>query len=137
MSELNFSTQLIRLTKATLTIVMCCVKIQNNCSESFGTRQGLRQGNVLSTLLFNVVLNHLRSSHLDPPSPEIWVLTKKEENQLLVFERKVLRTISGPKIENGVCRRRYNHDLDEEIPPDSSLDIHFEFLDQEKFLQRR
>jgi hypothetical protein len=56
MSELNFPTKLIRLTKATLTILMCCVKMQNNCSEPFKTRQGLRQGDVLSTLLFNVVL---------------------------------------------------------------------------------
>jgi hypothetical protein len=29
---------------------------------------------------------------------ETWVLTKREENQLLVFERKFLRTICGPKI---------------------------------------
>jgi hypothetical protein len=29
---------------------------------------------------------------------QTWVLTKREENQLLVFERKVLRTICGPKI---------------------------------------
>jgi hypothetical protein len=36
---------------------------------------------------------------------ETWVLTKREENQLLVFERNVLRTICGPKIENGVYRR--------------------------------
>jgi hypothetical protein len=50
MSELTFPTKLIRLTKATLTIVTCCVKIQNDCSESFETRQGLRQGDVLSTL---------------------------------------------------------------------------------------
>jgi hypothetical protein len=56
MSELNFPTKLIRLTKATLTIVTCCVKIQNDCSESFETRQGFRQGDVLSTLLFNVML---------------------------------------------------------------------------------
>jgi hypothetical protein len=56
MSELNFTTKLIRLTKATLTIVTCCVKIQNECSESFETRQGLRQGDVLSTPLFNFVL---------------------------------------------------------------------------------
>jgi hypothetical protein len=33
-----------------------CVIIQNDCSKFFETRQGLRQGNVLSTLLFNVVL---------------------------------------------------------------------------------
>jgi hypothetical protein len=35
MSKLNFPTNLIRLTKATLAIVTCCVKIQNDCSESF------------------------------------------------------------------------------------------------------
>jgi hypothetical protein len=56
MSELNFPTKLIRLTKATLTIVTCCVIMQNDFSESFETRHGLRQGDVLSTLLFNVVL---------------------------------------------------------------------------------
>jgi hypothetical protein len=48
MSEVNFSTKLIRLTKATLTIVTCCVKIQNDCSESFETRQGLRQGSLMT-----------------------------------------------------------------------------------------
>jgi hypothetical protein len=57
MSELNFPTKLICLTKATLTIVTCCVKIQNDCSESFESRQGFRQGDVLSRLLFNVVLD--------------------------------------------------------------------------------
>jgi hypothetical protein len=50
------------------------------------------------------------SQDLDPPSPalrrETWVLTKREENQLLVFERKVLRTICSPKIENSVYKRR-------------------------------
>jgi hypothetical protein len=56
MSELNFPTKLIRLTKTTLTIVTCCVKIQNECFKSFENRQGIRQGDVLSTLLFNVVL---------------------------------------------------------------------------------
>jgi hypothetical protein len=37
-----------------------------------------------------------------------WVLTKREQNKLHVFERKVLRTICGPKLENGVYRKRYN-----------------------------
>jgi hypothetical protein len=56
MSELNFPTKLKCLTKTTLTTVMCCIKKQNDCSESFETRHGLRQGDVLYTLLFNVVL---------------------------------------------------------------------------------
>jgi hypothetical protein len=56
MSELNFPTKLIRLTKAKLTIVTSCAKKQNDCSEAFEIRLGLRQGDVLSTLLFNVVL---------------------------------------------------------------------------------
>jgi hypothetical protein len=50
-----------------------------------------------------------------------WVLTKRDENQLLVFERKVLRTICGPKLENGVNRRRYNFELQREF--DSSFVI--------------
>jgi hypothetical protein len=43
------------------------------------------------------------------------VFIKKEENQLLVFHRKVLRTICGSKIENGVYRRGYNDELDKEF----------------------
>jgi hypothetical protein len=65
MSELNFPTKLIRLNKATFTI-------QNDCSESFETRQGLKQGDVLSTLLFNVVL-------------EVIVRRDNKEKQLLAY----------------------------------------------------
>jgi hypothetical protein len=35
---------------------------------------------------------------------ETWLLTKREENQLLVFEMKVLPTISGPKLEKSVYK---------------------------------
>jgi hypothetical protein len=51
------------------------------------------------------------------------VLTKKEENQLLVFERKVLRKISGLKIENGVYRRSDNHKLDKELDSPNGLNF--------------
>jgi hypothetical protein len=47
---------------------------------------------------------------------ETWVLTKREENQLLVFERKVFRTICGPKIEKGVYRRKYNNSITARMP---------------------
>jgi hypothetical protein len=52
-----------------------------------------------------------------------WVLTKREENQLLAFERKVLLTKCGPKIENGVYRRRYNHELDREFDSPNALNV--------------
>jgi hypothetical protein len=42
---------------------------------------------------------------------------------LLVFERKVLRKICGPKIENGVYRRRYNYELDKEFNSPNALNI--------------
>jgi hypothetical protein len=58
-----------------------------------------------------------------PYGSETWMLNKKEENQLLVFERKVFRTICGPKIENGVYRRRYNHELDREFNSPNALNV--------------
>jgi hypothetical protein len=51
------------------------------------------------------------------------VLTKREENQLLEFERKVLRTICGLEIENGVYRRRYNHELEREYDSPNVLNV--------------
>jgi hypothetical protein len=54
---------------------------------------------------------------------ETRVLTKREENQLLGFERKVLRTICGPKIENGVYRRSYNHELEREFDSPNVLNV--------------
>jgi hypothetical protein len=52
MAEL-IPTKLIHLSKATLTTVKCCFKIQN---DPFEMRQRLRLEEVLSTLLFKVVL---------------------------------------------------------------------------------
>jgi hypothetical protein len=54
---------------------------------------------------------------------ETWVLTKRKENQLLVFERKVLRTICGPKIKNCFYRRRYNYKLDKEFNSSNALNV--------------
>jgi hypothetical protein len=51
------------------------------------------------------------------------VLTKKEENQLFVFKRKVLPTMCGPKIENGVYRRRYNHELEIEFDSPNASNV--------------
>jgi hypothetical protein len=82
---------------------------------------------------------HLQSSHISRQTKftihktlirpvllygtETWVLTKREENQLLVFERQVLRTVCDPKIENGVYRRRHNHELDREFDSPNVLNV--------------
>jgi hypothetical protein len=65
------------------------------------------------TLIRSVLLN----------GSETWVLTKREENQLFVFETKVLRTICDPKVENGVYRRRYNPELDKEFESPNALNV--------------
>jgi hypothetical protein len=50
-------------------------------------------------------------------------LTKREENKLLVFERKVLRTKWGPKIKNDVYRRRYNNEFEKEFDSPNALNV--------------
>ena len=42
-----------------------------------------------------------------------WTLTKKEEQVLLIFERKIFRRIYGPKYENGEWKSRTNRELEE------------------------
>ena len=44
---------------------------------------------------------------------ETWTLTKKEEQALLIFERKLCRRIYGPKHENGKWKSRTNQELEE------------------------
>ena len=46
---------------------------------------------------------------------EAWTLTKKEEQALLIFERKIFRRIHGPKYENGEWKSRKNQELEEMI----------------------
>jgi hypothetical protein len=40
-------------------------------------------------------------------------MTKKEEQALLIFERKIFRRIYGPKYENGEWKSRRNRELEE------------------------
>jgi len=44
---------------------------------------------------------------------ETWMMTKKEEQTLLIFERKIFRRIYGPKCENGEWKSRTNRELGE------------------------
>ncbi len=56
MVQFGFPNKLIRLLKATLQGVMCSVKIQGSLSRPFESTKGLRQGDALSTILFNIAL---------------------------------------------------------------------------------
>ena len=56
MAESRFPHKLIRLLKATLARVFCSVKVQGATSSMFECRIGLRQGDELSTKLFNIAL---------------------------------------------------------------------------------
>jgi len=42
---------------------------------------------------------------------EAWTLAKKEEQAVLIFERKIFRRIYGPKYENGEWKSRTNLEL--------------------------
>jgi len=58
--------------------------------------------------------NHTR--HLIRPvvtyGAETWTMTKKEEQAVLIFERKMFRRIYGPKYEDGEWKRRTNRVLE-------------------------
>lgn len=56
MAEFRFPHKLIRLLKATMEAVICCVKVQGALSATFESKIGLRQGDGLSTQLFNIAL---------------------------------------------------------------------------------
>jgi len=43
------------------------------------------------------------------------MMTKKEEEALLIFERKIFRIIYGPKYEDGEWKIRMNRELEELI----------------------
>jgi hypothetical protein len=41
------------------------------------------------------------------------MMTKKEEQALLIFERKIFRRIYGPKYGNGEWKSRTNREIEE------------------------
>ena len=48
-----------------------------------------------------------------PYGAETWTLTKKEEQALLIFERKIFGKIYGAKYENEEWKSRRNRELEE------------------------
>ena len=69
-----------------------------------------------SRLLCKATKNILYKTPIRPVvscGAEVWVLTKKEEQALLIFERKIFRKIFGPKYENGEWNSRTNREIEE------------------------
>src|SRR5450759_2596799 len=56
MRQTEATGKLTRLIKATMDGNQCCVRISGGLSGSFESRRGLRQGDGLSCLLFNIAL---------------------------------------------------------------------------------
>ena len=56
MMEFGIPSKLIRLVKTTMINVQCSVQIQSHLSEPISTTRGVRQGDALACLLFNIVL---------------------------------------------------------------------------------
>jgi hypothetical protein len=83
------------------------IQTANRCF--FGLRKQLQSRHLSRPTKFIIYKTLIRPVLLY--GSETWVWTKREENHLLVFERKLLRMICGPKLENGVYRRRYNFEL--------------------------
>jgi hypothetical protein len=59
MLELGIPPKIVRLIQATMEGTTAKVKIQNELSESFHIRNGLRQGDALACILFNIVLENI------------------------------------------------------------------------------
>jgi hypothetical protein len=110
---------LIRPTNAVSLEIQQRIQTTNRCF--FGLRKHLRSSHLSRQTKFTIPKTLIRPVLLC--GSETWVLTKRKDNQLFVFERKILRTICGPKIENGVYRRRYNHKLDIEFNIPNSLNV--------------
>lgn len=81
MEEFGIPSKLISLTKLTLCGATSRVRIRNKLSEAFDVMEGLRQGDPLATLLFNLILEAaVRAMAIDTSST---IFTKS--NQLLGF----------------------------------------------------
>jgi hypothetical protein len=95
------------------------IQTANRCF--FGLREHLRSSHFSRQTKFTIHKTLIRPVLLY--GSKTCMLTKREEKKLLVFEKKVLRTIYGPKIENGVYRRRYTHELDKKFISPNALNV--------------
>jgi hypothetical protein len=77
MKEFSKPAKLITLTKVTLSRTHSKVKVQNKLSGSFRTECGIRQGDYLSTLLFNIGLEKVMINTEINPGGTIFSRTRQ------------------------------------------------------------
>ena len=95
------------------------IQLANRCF--YGLRKQLRSNQLTKKTKFAIYKTLIRPVLVY--GSETWVTTKKEENSLMVFERKILRTICGATFENGSYRRRYNFELDKMFNSPSLINV--------------
>ena len=54
---------------------------------------------------------------------ETWILKEPITHRLMVFERRILRTIFGPTYENGYWQIKTNHELDKIIKHENVINF--------------
>jgi sorting nexin-29 len=67
LKEFGINNKLVNLIKMTLIYTNCRVKIQGKLSSIFKVKVGLRQGDALSTILFNIVLEKAKEIYVNNP----------------------------------------------------------------------
>jgi sorting nexin-29 len=82
------------------------IRLGNKCYFSLQKLMSKRSSRHLKCTLYKSLIRPVVTY-----GAETWCITTKEEQLLLLFERKILRKIFGPVQVNGVWRRRYNFEL--------------------------
>ena len=67
MREFGFPEKLIRVTKACYQSTLCMVRCGARSTDAFTVKSGLKQGCILSPLLFNLVMEHVARTILNRP----------------------------------------------------------------------
>jgi hypothetical protein len=80
-----------------------------NQNYIMGTQKSMR-------ILYSIQTPRLYKTLIRPVvtyGTETWTMTKKEEQALIILERKIFRRIYGPKYEDGEWKSRTNCELEE------------------------
>jgi len=73
------------------------------------TRTAIDLLSIVTKIILYKTLKRLLVSY----GAEIWTLTKKEEEAMLIFETKIFRRIYGSKYKHGEWKSRTNRELEE------------------------